>query len=56
MSNCVTLGGGPLSVGEISDRILERGLVSLRGKRPKATISAQLYVDARKRTAGSSAS
>jgi hypothetical protein len=41
-------GGGPLSVGEISDRILERGLVSLRGKTPKATISAQLYVDAKK--------
>jgi hypothetical protein len=41
-------GGGPLSVGEISNRILERGLVSLRGKTPKATISAQLYVDARK--------
>lgn len=41
-------GGGPLSVREISDRILDRGLVSLRGKTPKATISAQLYVDARK--------
>ena len=48
MPNCVTLGGGPLSVGEISDRILERGLVPLRGKTPKATISAQLYVDARR--------
>jgi hypothetical protein len=45
---CVDAGGGPLSVGEISDGILERGLVSLRGKTPKATISAQLYVDARK--------
>jgi hypothetical protein len=41
-------GGGPLSVSEVSDRILERGLVSLDGKTPKATISAQLYVDARK--------
>lgn len=41
-------GGGPLAVGEIADRMLQRGLVSLAGKTPKATISAQLYVDAKK--------
>jgi hypothetical protein len=41
-------GGGPLAVADIADRVLQRGLVSLRGKTPKATISAQLYVDAKK--------
>lgn len=41
-------GGGPMTVGEIADRLLDGGLVSLRGKTPKATISAQLYVDAKK--------
>jgi hypothetical protein len=41
-------GGGPLAVTDIADRVLQRGLVSLRGKTPKASISAQLYVDAKK--------
>jgi hypothetical protein len=41
-------GGGPMSVTEIADRVLETGRVSLTGKTPKATISAQLYVDAKK--------
>jgi len=42
------VGGGPMAIGEIADRMLQRGLVSLSGKTPKATISAQLYVDAKK--------
>jgi hypothetical protein len=38
---------GPLPVSDIADRILERQLVSLRGKTPRATISAQVHVDAK---------
>jgi hypothetical protein len=45
---------GPLPVSDIADRILERQLVSLRGKTRRATISAQVYVDASRRTVASS--
>jgi hypothetical protein len=40
--------GGPLTMDELADRILKSGKVKLSGKTPRATISAQLYVDARK--------
>ena len=40
--------GGPLSMGELADRILKSGNVNLSGKTPKATISAQVYVEAKK--------
>lgn len=41
-------GGGPMAVNDIADRVLQRGLVTLAGKTPKATIAAQLYVEAKR--------
>jgi HB1, ASXL, restriction endonuclease HTH domain len=40
--------GGPLTMDELAERILKSGNVKLSGKTPKATISGQLYVEARK--------
>jgi len=40
--------GAPLTIDEIADRILKTGNIRLSGKTPKATISAQLYVEAKK--------
>ena len=33
----------PLTTGEITQRILERGLVRTRGLTPEATLAAELY-------------
>jgi hypothetical protein len=41
-------GGGPMSVSEVAQRVLDSGLVALGGKTPKDTVAAQLYVEARK--------
>lgn len=40
--------GRELSVAEIADRMLQIENLRLTGKTPKATISAQLYVEAKK--------
>jgi hypothetical protein len=40
--------GRPLGISEIADHILRDEAVRLGGKTPKATISGQLYVEAKK--------
>lgn len=37
--------GKPISVNEITSLVLERGMISTRGKTPSATMGARLYVD-----------
>jgi restriction system protein len=41
-------GGRTMTVSEIAERLLASGLVSLASKTPEASISARLYVDAKK--------
>lgn len=38
----------PLTTGEIMERVLERGLVQTRGRTPEATLSAELYREAKR--------
>lgn len=39
--------GWPLTDHEITNEALQRGLINPRGKTPRATMSARLYIEAR---------
>ena len=38
----------PLTVAEITDGAVDRGLITPRGRTPEATMSAELYTEARR--------
>lgn len=41
-------GGGPMNMSDLTDEAISSGLVALGGKTPKATIAAQIYVEAKR--------
>jgi hypothetical protein len=41
-------GGGPLRAADLAERVLASGLVSLKGKTPKDSILARVYIEAKK--------